>query len=68
MFHSVCALGLFAGAVSLAYYAEFTRDFIGAEGNSSAVDDILQSLADALGASAVSIYTCTHILINTHSM
>ena len=55
MFHSVCALGLFAGAVSLAYYAEFTRDFIGAEGNSSAVDDILQSLADALAASAVSI-------------
>ena len=55
MFNSVCAVGLFAGAVSLAYYAEFTRDFIGLEGNSSALDDIIMKIADVLGASAVSI-------------
>ena len=52
VFYSVCALGLFAGAVSLAYYAEFTRDFVGRDENSSAIDDTLRGIADALGASA----------------
>ena len=47
------AVGLFAGAISLAVGAEYVRQFIG---TGTGFDDFLRTVTNALGAAAVSVF------------
>ena len=53
---AIVAIGLFAGAVSMAVGAEYMRQFIGS--NNGQFDDFIRTVTDALGAAAVSVF-CT---------
>ena len=50
---ALVAVGLFAGAVSMAVGAEHLRQFIG---QGTGLDDFLRTVTDALAAGAVSIF------------
>ena len=53
IFNTGCALLIFAGAVSLAYYAEEARGYISLV-NDDRAEAALRDLANTLGAAAVS--------------
>ena len=52
---ALVALGLFAGAVSMAVGAEYLRQFI-SDDNNSGLNDFIRTVTDALGAAAVSVF------------